>query len=210
VRISVRTLHWITQPRHLTTILSGVFAIFATTLSAQDGYRSPEELKKLSVEELEHAQATSPQYQIKAVFLYNFAQFVDWPAKVFPEPQSPIVIGVLGDDPFGSYLDETVRGEKVSGRSLVVQRFHRIGEIKTCHVLFIIRSESDRLDQELSALKGRTILTVSDIDDFTSRGGMIRLATERGKVRMHIKLDKIRNANLTISSKLLRVAEIER
>lgn len=178
-------------------------------MSAQDVYRSPEELKKLSVEELEHAQAASPQYQIKAVFLYNFAQFVDWPAKAFPDPQSPLVIGVLGDDPFGSYLDETVRGEKVSGRSLVVQRFHRIAEIRTCHVLFISRSESDRLAQELSALKGRTTLTVSDIDDFTSRGGMMRLATEKGKVRVHIRLDTIRHANLTISSKLLRMAEIE-
>jgi hypothetical protein len=150
------------------------------------------------------------EYQIKAVFLYNFAQFTDWPAKAFPDAQAPFLIGVLGDDPFGSYLDETVRGEKIGARSLVVQRFRRANEIRNCQVLFISRSENDRLDQDLSALKGRSILTVSDIDDFISRGGMIRLATEKGKVRVHIKLDTVRAANLNVSSKLLRVAEIDR
>src|SRR6266550_1915909 len=67
------------------------------------------------------AQTTpSPEYQVKAVFLFNFAQFVDWPSKAFPEPQTPLVIGVLGEDPFGPYLDETVRGEKVNNRPLAV------------------------------------------------------------------------------------------
>jgi len=156
-----------------------------------------------------YAQGTSAGYQVKAVFLYNFARFVDWPAKAFPDSQSPFVIGVLGDDPFGPYLDETVRGEKIGNRSLIVQRFHRVADIKNCQVLFISRSESDRLDQDLSALRGRTMLTVSDLDDFGSHGGMIRLATERGKVRLFIKLDAARNSGINISSKLLRVAEIE-
>ena len=149
------------------------------------------------------------EYQIKAVFLYNFAQFVEWPPKPFPETQSSFVIGVLGDDPFGSYLDETVRGEKINGRPLVVQRFRHAADVRNCQVLFISRSENERLDQELSVFRNRSILTVSDIDDFTARGGMIQLSTERGRVRIHIKLDTVRSANLTISSKLLHVAEIE-
>jgi YfiR/HmsC-like len=153
------------------------------------------------------AQAPPAEYQVKAVFLYNFARFVDWPAKAFPDAQGPLIIGVLGDDPFGSYLDETVRGEKVHGRPLVVQRFRRGGDYRNCQVLFISRSETDRLDQELAALKGRSILTVSDMEDFESRGGMIRLSTEKGKVRLHINLDGVRSAGLAISSKLLRVAE---
>lgn len=157
-----------------------------------------------------HLHGQTAEYQIKAVFLYNFAQFIDWPAKSFPDPQAPFVIGVLGDDPFGSYLDETVRGEKIGVRALVVQRFRRVGDIHNCQVLFISRSEGDRVEQDLSTLKGRTILTVSDIDDFAARGGMIRLVTEKGRVRIHIKLDLVRAANLTVSSKLLRVAEIER
>ena len=152
---------------------------------------------------------TSPEYQVKAVFLFNFAQFVDWPQKAFPEAQTPLVIGVLGEDPFGTYLDETVRGEKVNDRPLVVQRYRRTGDIKTCHVLFINRSETDRLEQILASLRGRSILTVGDTDDFAARGGMIRLATEKNKVRMRINLDAVKAANLAISSKLLRVAEIQ-
>jgi hypothetical protein len=151
----------------------------------------------------------SPEYQVKAVFLFNFAQFVDWPAKAFPEPQAPMIIGVLGNDPFGAYLDETVRGEKVNGRQLVVQRYRRVGEIKNCHVLFISQSETDRLEQILTSLKGRNILTVGDTDDFTAHGGMIRLFNEKNKIRMGINLEAVRAANLTISAKLLRVAELK-
>ncbi len=153
--------------------------------------------------------AASAEYQIKAVFLFNFARFVDWPAKAFPDADSPFVIGILGDDPFGSYLDETVRGEKVNGHPLTVQRYRRAGEIRACQVLFISRSEADRLEQILASLRGRSILTVGDTDDFAARGGMIRLATERNKVRMRINLDAVKAANLAISSKLLRVAEIQ-
>ena len=155
-----------------------------------------------------HAQTnTSPEYQLKAVFLFNFAQFVDWPPKAFPDAQAPLVIGVLGDDPFGPYLDETVRGEKVSGRPLLVQRYRRVGDIRTCQVLFISRSEIDRLDQVLSTIKGRNVLTVGDSEDFALRGGMIQLVTEKNKIRMRINLEAVKAANLTISSKLLRVAE---
>jgi hypothetical protein len=153
--------------------------------------------------------AISAEYQVKAVFLYNFARFVDWPAKLFPDSGAPIVIGVLGDDPFGSYLDETVRGEKVNGRALNVQRYRKVSEIKSCQVLFISHSENDRLDQIVASLKGRGILTVGEADDFAARGGMIKLATEKNKVRMRINLEAVKAANLTISSKLLRVAEIE-
>ena len=150
---------------------------------------------------------TSPEYQVKAVFLFNFAQFVDWPQKAFPEAQTPLVIGVLGEDPFGTYLDETVRGEKVKDRPLVVQRYRRVGEIKTCHVLFISRAETDRLEQILASVKGRNILTVGDAEDFALRGGMIQLVTEKNKIRMRINLEAVKAAGLTISSKLLRVAE---
>ena len=153
---------------------------------------------------------TSAEYQLRAAFLLNFARFVDFPAKSFSDTNGPLIIGVLGEDPFGSYLDETVRGEKVNGHPLLVQRYRRGNDIKSCQVLFISRSEADRLDQILASLRGRSILTVGDTDDFNARGGMIRLAIEKNKVRMHIKPEAARAANLTISSKLLRLAEIER
>ena len=152
--------------------------------------------------------ASSREYQVKAVFLFNFAQFVEWPTNAFPEAQTPLVIGVLGQDPFGAYLDETVRGEKVNNRSLIVERYRRVEEIKTCHVLFISRSEVDRLAEILANLKGRNILTVGDAENFAERGGMIRFVTEKNKLRLKVNLEAAKAANLTISSKLLRPAEI--
>ena len=148
------------------------------------------------------------EYQLKAVFLFNFAQFVEWPPQAFPDAQAPLVIGVLGMDPFGAYLDETVRGETVNNRPLIVQRYGRVEDINTCHILFISRSEADRLEQIRASLRGRHILTVSDAEDAALRGVMIRMITVENKIRLRINLEEAQAANLKISSKLLRPAEI--
>jgi hypothetical protein len=152
--------------------------------------------------------APTPEYQLKAVFLFNFAQFVEWPTSAFPDPSTPLVIGVLGEDPFGPYLDETVRNETVNDRSLVVRRFRGVGEITTCHILFISRREQGRLEEILDSLGGRPILTVSDAHRFASRGGMIRFVTEGGRIRFRVNLEAAQAAGLTLSSKLLRPAQI--
>jgi hypothetical protein len=152
--------------------------------------------------------SSTREYQVKAVFLFNFAQFVDWPPAAFSDPQSPLVIGVLGKDPFDGALDDAVRGETVNARPLEVRRFKSVEEIRDCHVLFISGSESAHLDRILGALKGRNILTVGDTDGFAERGGMIRFVIEKNKVRFRINLDSAKAAGLTISSKLLRPAEI--
>lgn len=154
------------------------------------------------------AQSEPNEYELKAVFLSNFAQFVEWPAKPIPEDDAPFVVGVLGDDPFGATLDETVRGEKIGRRTLVVRRYRKIEEVGACHVLFICKSESSRLESILSTLGARGILTVSDADRAARRGVMIRFVTEKKKIRLRINLEAAAKAGLTISSKLLRSTEI--
>jgi hypothetical protein len=148
------------------------------------------------------------EYQVKAVFLFNFTQFVEWPADAFARVNTPLVIGVLGEDPFGPYLDETVRGETANGRPLIVARYHRVQEIGDCQVLFISRSETDRLEQILASVVGKPVLTVGDFEGFVRRGGMIDLATVAGKIQLRINLEAAKAAQLTISSKLLRPAKI--
>jgi hypothetical protein len=145
---------------------------------------------------------------VKAVFLFNFAQFVDWPADAFPGPTTPLVIGVLGDDPFGDFLDQTVRHEHLGGRPFQVRRYQSVDEIKTCHILFISRPDADRPEEILAGLRRRPLLTVSDADGFALRGGMIRFVTDRSRIRLQLNLEAAEAAHLTISSKLLRVAEI--
>lgn len=152
--------------------------------------------------------STSKEYKVKAAFLYNFAQFVEWSPAAFSDAQSPMVIGVFGADPFDGYLDELVRGEKVNGRVLHVQRYRSVEEIKTCHVLFISKSEMGQLDGILAGVKGRNILTVGEAEGFAAHGGMIRFATEQSKIRLRINMEAAKAANLTISSKLLRCCEI--
>jgi hypothetical protein len=154
------------------------------------------------------SQTEVSEYQIKAVFLFNFAQFVDWPPEAFSGPTAPLVIGILGDDPFGPYLDEAVKGEKVNNRPMVVRRYGRVEDVAGCHILFISRSESGHLAQILDHLKGQSVLTVGDVDGFNQMGGMIRFAMENSKVRLKINLRAAKQAHLTISSKLLRPAEI--
>lgn len=148
--------------------------------------------------------APANEYQVKAAFLFNFAKFVAWPANAFPGANTPLVIGVLGQDPFGPYLDDIVRGERIDNRPLVVQRYQRPAEIKNCHVLFISRSESGRLDQIVSTLKHRKLLIVTDADG--GQGGVIiRFVTEGNRIRFKIDAEAAKAANLSISSKLLRL-----
>jgi hypothetical protein len=148
------------------------------------------------------------EYQLKAVFLFNFSQFVDWPAAAFADGRSPLVIGVLGRDPFGATLDEMVSGETVNGRPLAVRRYQSIDQLDAVHILFIDRSQQARLDAVLAALKGRSVLTVGDFDGFARRGGIVRFINVGNKIRLRINLAAAQEAKLTISSKLLRPAEI--
>ncbi|PYP13281.1 MAG: hypothetical protein DMD56_01075 [Gemmatimonadetes bacterium] len=126
----------------------------------------------------------------------------------FPDPATPLVIGILGNDPFEGFLEQTIRGEQVRGRGFQVRRYHSLDEIKTCHILFISRPEGNRPEAILAGLRNSPILTVSDADGFAERGGMIRFVTDRNHIRLQINLDAAQAASLTISSKLLRVAEI--
>ena len=148
------------------------------------------------------------EYQVKAVFLFNFSQFVDWPAASFANGRSPLIIGVLGDDPFGATLDEIVRGETVNGRPLAVRRYESIEQVDDCHILFVDRSQAGQLDAVVAALKERSVLTVGDFEGFTRHGGIIRFVTVANKIRLRVNLAAAQQAKLTISSKLLRPAQI--
>jgi hypothetical protein len=155
-----------------------------------------------------HAQInTSKEYRVKAVFLFNFTQFVEWPAAAFSGPTSPFVIGILGDDPFGNSIDETIQNEKVGGHPLIVQRYKDLRDLKNCHILFLNGSDPEKVRENLLVIN-RYTLTVSDADNFMRAGGIIRLVTENNKIRIQVNPEAARGAELFISSKLLRVSEI--
>ena len=148
------------------------------------------------------------EYDLKAIFLFQFAHFVNWPASTFPDSAAPITIGVLGNDPFGAGLDEVVAGETVGSRRLVVRRFRTIDQVDTCQVLFICSSEATRFEYIHSKLSGRSVLTVGETKDFASRYGIVGFDVQRNRLRLRINVAAADSAKLTISSKLLRQAEL--
>ncbi len=156
----------------------------------------------------EDACATTPEFQVKAAYLFNFARYVEWPPDAFRAPNAPLIIAIVGDDPFGSTLDDLVRGEEAQGHPLLVQRYRRVEDVQDCHILFVSRLGRTERETLLSGLKNRSILTVSDTDDFARQGGMIRFVMADGRVRMQINWEAAKRANLTMSSKLLRSAQI--
>jgi hypothetical protein len=148
------------------------------------------------------------EYDLKAVFLFNFAQFVEWPPDSFATADSPIVIGVLGEDPFGTALDQLVSDTPVKGRRIVVRRFERVEDLDVCHLLFINVRNAARLRAVITALDKRATLTVGDVEPFLEQGGMIQFVTQDDRIKLRINLGAATAAGLTLSSKLLRPAQI--
>lgn len=152
------------------------------------------------------APAPTGAVEVKTVFLFNFTKFVEWPPSAFPAPTSPIVIGVLGADPFGAVLDRTVAGETVNGRPVEIKRFKTLDELAPCHILFIAASHEGRVPEILRRLKRSETLTVADADGFASRGGAIQFRTEEGRLRFEISQEAAERAGLRVSSRLLGLA----
>jgi len=146
----------------------------------------------------------SLEYQVKAAFLLNFTKFVEWPAAAFEAADSPIAICILGEDPFGTALDQIVAGEVVSGRKLTIQRLKRAPAPKSCQVLFIGRADKDV--PKIPPGLGPGVLTVGDGESFIRDGGMIAFVLENRRVRFSINQSAAENAGLRLSSKLLSVA----
>ena len=155
------------------------------------------------------AGAPVSEYQLKAVFLFNFTHFVEWPPKAQPSVAAPFVIGILGKDPFGPVLDEAVRGETVNQHRIDVERYRSAAEIRDCQILFVPAAELDHLDATvIASLKEHSVLTVSDADTSAPRGIIIGLVKRDNRIGLRIDLQAARESNLTISSKLLRPAQL--
>ena len=150
---------------------------------------------------------TGNEYQVKAAFLYNFAKFVDWPPEAFAGRSGKLVIGVIGEDPFGGALDQAINGKTIGGRSLVVHRLRWGQDLRSCHILFISSSERQRLPQIIQSLRGASVLTVGDMGQFNQQGGIINFVLEANKVGFEINSRGAHRARLRISSKLLALAK---
>jgi hypothetical protein len=144
------------------------------------------------------AQQERLEYQVKAAFLFNFLKFVEWPATA---NDSPWVIGVLGHDPFGEIIDDIVRGKIVNSRTVEVRRFARIADVKDCNILFVGRSDFERIGMPVQP----GLLTVGEAPGFLKSGGIINFYLESNRVHFEIRSDVARLSGLHVSAQLLKL-----
>jgi len=147
-------------------------------------------------------------HQVQAAFLFNFAKFVTWPDDAFQRSGDSLIIGVLGEAPFGAVLEETIRDKTIMGKKLAVKRFVRIQDAANSHILFLSSSEESHLPQIMKGLEQASVLTVSDMEQFAERGGMIAFTVEDQKVRFNVNVGAVERAGLKMGSQLLKLARI--
>jgi hypothetical protein len=152
------------------------------------------------------AQGVLSEYDVKAAFLFNFTKFVEWPPSAFGDERSLLKICVLGDNPFGKTL-HALMGEEVGGRRLLLAHLENLKNLESCHVLYVSRSERERLSQILTAVRSAPVLTVADTPGFIDQGGMINFILEGTKVRFDVNQEAAERAGLKISSRLLALAK---
>lgn len=155
------------------------------------------------------AAVRADEYRLKAAILYNIARFVEWPAAAFADAGSPIVMCVVGADPFGAgVLDEMLRGRTVGARSVTIRRLPE--PAAGCHLVFIPYSEKKRVGDIIDRLKSSSVLTISEVDRFTEQGGIIGLTTDGDRIRFDVNASAAEHAKLTVSARLMALASAVR
>ena len=150
----------------------------------------------------------NPEYRVKLAFLYNFAQFVQWPSEAFQNPTAPLNICVAGPDPFQDEMEQSLRGRTAGGHPIAIKRLKSDDDPRACHMVFVRASERRLAAKILASLKGSSTLTVGESKGFVNMGGVINLTLDENKLRFEINLDAATQTRLKISSKLLALAKI--
>jgi len=146
------------------------------------------------------------EYQVKAVWLLNFARFAEWPTNAFPDPRAPFVVGVVGKDPFGKNLERAFEGKVFKGRPFAFKRISSRVQTQGCHILFIPSSEGRRIRDWPERLKGEAVMTVSEVEGFLDYGGTVNFVLKDNTVRFEINVKAAQSAGLKLNANLLKVA----
>jgi hypothetical protein len=148
------------------------------------------------------------EYRVKLAFLYNFAQFVQWPAESFPNSVAPFTICVVGQNPFEGEIENDLRGRSVGGHPLELKTLNSQGDPRGCQIIFVRAAEMKSVARILALTQGASILTVGEAASFATRGGIINLIKDENRLKFEINIDAAAQTRLKISSKLLSLARI--
>jgi uncharacterized protein DUF4154 len=145
--------------------------------------------------------------ELKAAFLFNFAQFMEWPAETVPAGTT-VALCIVNDDAVADALEQTVKGRTVEGHSLSVKRLKAGAPLPPCHVLYVAGSDLKRSLDAIETVKGVFVLTVSDAARFAETGGMVELFVEGDRMRFAVNVDALQRAGVRLSSRVLGLAKI--
>ena len=148
------------------------------------------------------------EQELKAAALNQMVHFARWPAEAFSESNSPLVIGIYGEDPFGSLMDDLVEGESAFGHPIKIVRCFTPEAAATCHAVFVRGSDKRSADLLVHVLSGKSVLTICDDENITAAGAVVGLTVRNNRIHILVNLEAARRAKVTLSSKLLRLAEI--
>lgn len=161
-------------------------------------------LRAISPSDAGGEETEEPLYQAKAKYLYVMSKYVTWPASAFETKGAPIIVGVLGKDPFRRDLEKVLNRRKSQERPFVIRRADKVEKLLNCHVIFIAESESRRRDEILLALQGKPVLTVCEMDHFFYAGTVIHLFVDKKtrRIQFKVNLTAARTANLKINDRM--------
>jgi YfiR/HmsC-like len=152
------------------------------------------------------AAAQSPEYQLKAAFIYNFAKFAEWPPEAFASEATPLSLCIQGQDSFGAALDAVAR-KSVQSRTISLRRGLKDTELKDCHILYSNEGDTQRARETLASLGHLAVLTIGDRSGFLDAGGMVELVTADNRVQFEVNLEALKRANLRLSAQVLKLAK---
>jgi len=162
----------------------------------------------LGIVSAKSGEQTLPESQIKALFLLNFTKYVDWPPAAFPKTNSPVIVGILNQEEVSAAFRKMIAGKDVNGHPIQFKPVASPADCTGCHMLFIGDSARRQLPEIIQRLRGASVLTVGESENFVDNGGMINLVLHDQKISLEVNLSAAREADLRISSKLLSLAKV--
>lgn len=148
------------------------------------------------------------EYEVKAAFVFRFLQLIEWPDSAFASPKSPIIIGILAPDPFGTALEQIVGGEQIGTRSIEIRRAEDSQALQPCHLLFVPRTRAAQADPALMGSPPHGVLLVGESPDFLEQGGMVNFYPEDKRIRFEIRPAQVERAGIRVRSRLLHLARV--
>ena len=184
------------------------FVLALVTILALGGWSAGAEIVSTSRSSKNSLTGAEREYQLKAAFLFNFIRYTTWPAKAFEREEDPIIVTIVGKDPFEEQIDKLFKGKELNGRSIVIRRSTKVPDKVDTHVVFATGLETEDWVKLQKLFHKRSTLIVGERLDVTKKGAQCNFFIEDGKVRFEINTDNLDIAQLRMSSQLLKLARI--